>query len=127
MYNTKQNIGSDMIVLNKVFEILNYISARVILIEKTPVGERYSVVHGGDIAYVYMTNTGVTINIYCDDNMVLRRIVSATNGADVKEAIASLQEKLVSRSKIKSPKTMKSPEYMLNLQSEILRINHKTK
>jgi len=100
MNKIKQDASQDMLVLNKVFDMLDYVSARVILIEKTSVGERYSVSRGKDIAYVYMTNTYATINVYCDGNMILRRIVPATDGKDVKDALDSLRGRLVSKSKI---------------------------
>jgi len=124
MYNIKQDVGSDMMVLNKIFDMLDYVGARVISIEKTPLGERYSVSYGKDIAYVYMTNTGAVINIYCDGNMVLRRIVSVKD-AGVRDTLVSLQEKLAARSKICQSKIKESSEDMLNLQLEILRINRK--
>ena len=137
MDKVKQNACQDMVALNKVLEMLDYISARVVLIEKTPAGERYSVVHDKDGAYVYITNTGATINIFRDNNMVLRGIVSAKNGAGVQSALDSLRNSLDLQSKLEQilkpskiikikPKTLEVSSGTLKVASGTLKVAQQT-
>ena len=129
----KQDANQDMVVLDKVFDILNHVSTRVVLVEDTPKHKKYSVAYGVDKASIVMTDTQTIIGISCNNQAGHYEIVHSENNLNVKTALEKLQKQLSLQSKLEhiinrdkkiiiQPKTLPVSAKVLEVENKTLRV-----
>lgn len=128
MNNTEQYFHPEMAGFNKLFEMLDRISARVVMIEDTEKVKRYSVTYGKEGATVCISGNNVIIKIYQNKNMVSNHVIHIGNKPDIKSAMVSLEEMLdlhLKAEQIMNPsKTIKVPFSILKVEQKKLEVSN---